>query len=324
MKEIFVILIVVIFAMLVIPLSALSKSPSTAVPTVKPQYNEPYQDPTAEFKFEEIKVLKDGVVTPYSTKDYLFGVIAAEMPALYETEAIKAQAVAAYTFACYRMLGHTDTDYDITADGDTAQCFITREEAAARWGEKAAEYTKKIDDCIDSVAGYTLIYNGEVIFAAYHAISPGVTNSCLDVWGKDIPYLISVNSDGDKLADNYSSEATFTSAEITERFKSINAASGEVQNYFSNIVTTDTGYVKEINFCGKTITGAQVRETLNLRSSNFTVSYNDDKFTFTAKGYGHGVGMSQTGANYMAKQGKTFEEILLHYYSGATLHKNLK
>lgn len=324
MKEIFVILIVIIFAMLVIPLSALSKSPITAVPTIKPQYDEPYQDQNTEFKFEEIKVLKDGVVTPYSTKDYLFGVIAAEMPALYETEAIKAQVVAAYTFACYRMLGQTDSNYDITADGETAQCFITREEAAARWGEKAAEYTKKIDDCIDSVAGYTLIYNGEVIFAAYHAISPGVTNSCLDVWEKDIPYLISVSSDGDKFVDNYLSEVTFTSTEIAEKLKSINTVTGEAQNYFSNIVATNTDYVKEINFCGKTITGAQLREALNLRSSNFTVSYADNKFIFTVKGYGHGVGMSQTGANYMAKQGKTFEEILLHYYNGATLQKNKK
>lgn len=324
MKEIFVILIVIIFAMLVIPLAALSKSPETAVTTANSQYNEPYQNPDKTFELEEIKVLKDDVVTSYSVKDYLFGVIAAEMPALYEREAIKAQAVAAYTFALYRMLGQTDTEYDITADGETAQCFITREEAAARWGEKASEYTKKIDDCIDSVAGYTLIYNNEVIFAAYHAISPGVTNTCLDVWGKEIPYLTSVASDGDKLADNYLSEVTFTTAEIAEKLKNLGEASGEAQNYFKDANATDNGYVKDINFCGKKLTGAQVREALDLRSCNFTVSFADDKFTFTVKGYGHGVGMSQTGANYMAKQGKSYAEILLHYYKGATLQKNQK
>ncbi len=324
MKEKFFISVVVVFSMLAIPLSALSESNSISIPVTKPEYRVPYENNTTTLDFDEIKVLKNNVVTKYSIQDYLFGVIAAEMPALYEVEAIKAQAVAAYTFALYRMQGNTNTDYDITADGETAQCFITRSEAATRWSEKAAEYSKKIDDCISSVLGEVLTYNNEPIFAAYHAISPGVTNSCQDVWGKEIPYLISVSSDGDKLADNYLSEVTFTSAEIAEKFKSIHIASGESKNYFSNIVATNNGHVREITFCGKTLTGAQVREALALRSSNFTVSYADDKFTFSVKGYGHGVGMSQTGANYMAKQGKSYEEILLHYYKGVTLQKILK
>lgn len=322
MKEIFVFLTVVIFAMLVIPLSALSKPIDSSLPVANPKYDEPYKPQTAEFDFDEIKVLKDGVVTKYPVQDYIFGVIAAEMPALYESEAIKAQAVAAYTFACYKMTISDASEYDITSDGNTAQCFITREEAAKRWGSKADEYAKKIDDCISAVAGYKLIYDNQPIFAAYHAISSGITNSCKDVWEKEIPYLISVDSVGDRLDDGYLSEVVFTAQELSDRLKSLNAITGDAADYFSNAKTTDTGFVKSIDFCGKTITGAQIRELLGLRSSNFAVNYTNNKFTFTVRGYGHGVGMSQTGANYLAKQGSSYEEILLHYYSGATLEKN--
>ena len=322
MKEKFLILIIVVFSMLVIPLSALTKADNTSVPTGTPENYVPYEKQNVVLQFDKIKVLKDDSIVEFSTKDYLFGVIAAEMPALYEKEAIKAQVVAAYTFACYKKSSAADSKYDITAEGETAQCFITREEAAARWGEKALEYSQKIDECILSVLGEVLTYDNEPIFAAYHAISPGVTNTCKDVWGKDIPYLISVDSTGDALAANYLSEVTFTKQEIAEKLKSIAATPQESTNYFSNIKTASTGLVTSIDFCGKTVTGAQIRELLGLRSSNFIVNYAEDKFTFTVKGYGHGVGMSQTGANYMAKQGKTYDEILLHYYNGATLQKN--
>lgn len=322
MKEKFFVLVVIVFSMLAIPLSALSKAEGESVLVANPLLNEPYKPQSAPLDLGEVRVLKDNVVTAFSTRDYIFGVIAAEMPALYETEAIKAQAVAAYTFTLYRIQGNSSTDYDITADGQTAQCFITREEAAVRWGEKAGEYTKKIDDCISEVEGYFLSYDNQPIFAAYHAISPGKTNSCKDVWDKDLPYLISVDSIGDTLDDGFLSEVQFTAAEITEKLKSVATAPTDQSNYFSNIITSETGYVKNAVYCDKEITGQQLRDLLGLRSCNFTVDYSEGNYKFTVKGYGHGVGMSQTGANYLAKQGKTFDEILLHYYSGASLQKN--
>lgn len=322
MKGTFFISLVVIFSMLVIPLSSLSKADSDALPTAKPQNDVVYKKQNGDVGFEKIKVLKDGEIIEYSANDYIFGVVAAEMPALYEAEALKAQAVAAYTFACYRMQNNTNAEYDISADSDTAQCFITREESAARWGEKADEYAKKIDDCITAVQGEFLAYDGEPIFAAYHAISPGTTNSCADVWGSNLSYLKSVNSAGDSLADGYLSVATFTADELAEKLKTITSPEVEPQDYFTDIKTTDNGYVKEITYCGTDTTGTQIAELLELRSANFTVSFTDDNFTFTVKGYGHGVGMSQTGADYMAKQGSNYEEILSHYYDGATLQKN--
>lgn len=324
MKGTFVIALITIFSMLVIPLSSLSGSQGITVPTSKTQGDAAYENKTQNTQnnnFEKIRVLKDGAVIEVSAADYIFGVVAAEMPALYETEALKAQAVAAYTFALYRKSVNQNTEYDISADPETAQCFISREEASAKWGDKANEYAKKIEDCIAAVDGEFLTYDNAPIFAAYHAISAGNTNSCADVWGNELPYLKSVDSVGDKLADGYLSEVTFTADEIAEKLSGITAASGEAQNYFSNAVTTDNGYVKEISYCGEKTVGSTISKLLGLRSTNFEVSFNEGIFTFAVKGYGHGVGMSQSGANYMAQQGSSYEEILLHYYSGANLEK---
>ena len=250
MKGTFLMSIVVIFSMLVIPLSALSQAQSDVVPTVASNVDAPYEESKNSYAVQSFKVLKDGTVLELSAGDYIFGVVAAEMPALYHEEAIKAQAVAAYTFACYRKNSSSGGEYDITADGDTAQCFITRDEAKARWGEKADEYAKKIDACITAVAGELLCFDNQPIFAAYHAISPGKTNPCLDVWGKDIPYLKSVDSSGDIDAEGYQSEAAFTVTEITEKLKSICEPTGDAQNFFSGFSTGENGYVKQLKYCG--------------------------------------------------------------------------
>ncbi len=322
MKGTFVAALIVIFSMLVIPLSAFSDTDNAAIKTAKSQSDVVYEKTSKNIEFEKIKVLKDGIVSEVSTKDYIFGVVAAEMPALYHEEALKAQAVAAYTFACYKKTTNANGEYDISADPETAQCYISREEAYSRWGEKAQEYEKKIDNCISEVAGQWLSYDGAPIFAAYHAISAGSTNACRDVWGNDLPYLKSVDSAADELANGYLSEAVFTAEQIAEKLEGIASATEEPQDYFSQIQTTDNGYVLQITYCGKQTTGAVICEALELRSSNFEVSFADGSFTFAVKGYGHGVGMSQTGADYMAKQGSSYEEILLHYYNGAVLQKN--
>ncbi len=319
MKGIFLTLIVVVFSLLAIPLSALSNTTDKATPTLKEESSVSYTK-TEKIDYEQkIKVLKDGNVYEYSITDYIFGVVAAEMPALYEPEALKAQAVAAYTFACYKKNSSGDEGYDISADPNVAQCFISRDEALLRWGDKATEYEKKINSCISAVQNQMLTYDDKPIFAAYHAISAGTTNNCEDVWSKSLPYLVSVNSDGDCQAENYLTQVTFSSEEIAKKLESLTAAHGEAANFFGDIVTTDNGYVKQINYCGKKTTGSNVSKLLGLRSSNFSIDYSNDVFTFSVKGYGHGVGMSQTGADYLAKQGYSYHEILQHYYPGTKL-----
>ncbi len=321
MKGIFFVAIVIIFSMLVIPLSALDKNQEGFIPVANAQKDIIYDKEENEKNIEKIKVLKDGEILEYSIKDYVFGVVAAEMPALYEKEALKAQAVAAYTFACYRKELSQNDEYDISSDPQVAQCFITREEAMTRWGEKAQEYAKKLDDCIESVQGEIITYDNKPIFAAYHAISAGFTNNSADVWGGELPYLKSVESEGDTSANGFLSEVKLTANEVAEKLKDITSATGEENDYFSNINTNEAGYVKTIDYCGKQITGAEMTKLLELRSSSFGISFADGVFTFAVKGYGHGVGMSQTGADYMAKQGKEYKEILEYYYPETTLQK---
>ena len=321
MKGTFFVTIVVIFSMLAIPLSALGTKQDDFITVSKNQSDVVYQKNNEQNTTEKIKVLKGDEVFEYEINDYVFGVVAAEMPALYDKEALKAQAVAAYTYACYKK-DTSNTEYDISADPQVAQCFITRDEARSRWGDKADEYAQKIDNCIAEVSGEILTYDGKPILAVFHAISCGVTNDCADVWGSILPYLKSVDSFGDTLCDGYISTVSFSSNEIAEKLKHVAKAAGEPQNYFTDVDTCSNGYVKSLEFCGAKISGAALAEALELRSSNFKIEYLDDNFTFTVKGYGHGVGMSQTGADYMAKQGSTYKEILLHYYNGANLEKN--
>lgn len=321
MKGTFLVALIVVFSMLVIPLSTIDKSKNLVIPVTNNIKDTVYNKQEKSDNTEKIKVLKDGEVFEYGINDYVFGVVAAEMPALYEEEAIKAQTVAAYTFVCYKKETAQNAEYDISSDPQVAQCFITRQEAATRWGEKAQEYTNKIDACIKAVRGEVITYENKPIFAAYHAISAGFTNNSADVWGGELPYLKSVESTGDTFDDGFTSEVKLTSGDVAEKLKEISAAMAEEQNYFSNAQYNDAGYVKMIDYCGKQITGAQLAKLLQLRSPCFEISFSDGAYTFLVKGYGHGVGMSQTGANYMAQQGKTYKEILKHYYPETNLQK---
>ncbi len=258
-------------------------------------------------------------ITEMTAEDYLFGVLAAEMPVLYEPEALKAQAVAAYTFACHRKAVNRDKDYDITSDYTTDQSFLSPDVAKSCWGDKEAEYTQKLQDCISSVLGRTLTYKGDLALAVYHAVSSGKTASAEEVWNSEIPYLCSVDSAADKLAKDYCSTVSFSKDQATEKLREIGDFSGSADRWFQNSVRSPLGRVQSIEIEDKTLTGEQIRNAFDLRSANFTVDYKDNQFTFTVLGYGHGVGMSQFGANEMAKGGSSYQEILNHYYPGCEI-----
>lgn len=322
MKGVFFSSLIIIFCMLFLPLTAIKtqKSEPAAVQTATVFNNT--QTAEQNYRFEKIRVLKGENVIEISANDYIFGVVAAEMPALYNAQALKAQAVAAYTFACYKIKDNAQkSEFDITANPETDQCFITRAEAIEKWGENFAEYESKIDKCISEVAGQILTFDGEPIFAAYHAISSGITNACSDVFGTDLAYLQPTDSSCDTLAEKYLSEVTFNAEELNQKLGTANINDGNIQNCFTNIAATDSGYIKSVNLDGKQFSGSQICKLLALRSQNFEIVYNENVVTFKVKGYGHGVGMSQNGANYMANCGSNYEEILLHYYKGAKLEK---
>lgn len=304
------------FAMLFLPLSAGGiEKKGGSLPTMGDYYLS-----TIPEKSETIRVLRreNGEIEEMKVEDYLFSVVAAEMPALYETEALKAQTVAAYTYAMCKA-AKSEGDYDITDDSSIDQAFIPYDEAMAKWGENAPTYEEKIRAAVKSVLYEKITYDGKLILAAYHAISSGRTENAADTWGGNYAYLTSVDSSGDKLSPNYLSTAEFTADELKEKLSEYATLTGDGSGWIGEISRTETGTVLTAVIGGKSISGGNIRKALSLRSANFDIAAEGGKFTFTVRGYGHGIGMSQYGAHYLAMQGKTYKEILLHYYPGCKI-----
>ncbi len=259
-------------------------------------------------------------ITEMSLREYLIGVVAAEVNPAYHEEAIKAQVVAAHTKLEYTKLHKTDNleNADITDSASTHQGFLAEDEQKEKWSDNYKTYREKLEKCVDEVMNTILTYENEPINAVFHAISNGQTENASDVWGGDYPYLISVQSAGDKLSPAYKSEVIITSEEFKKKLIDKNVNLGEnPEKWVEKITNTDTGMVKEIVIGDKSFKGTEIRNIFGLKSSTFSVKYNDENFVFTVCGYGHGVGMSQYGANYMAQQGFSYDEILKHYYQNA-------
>ncbi|MBE6781345.1 MAG: stage II sporulation protein D [Ruminococcaceae bacterium] len=276
---------------------------------------------TEEEKLSKVKVLMSDTkeITEFSLEDYLFGVVAAEMPALYEEDALKAQTVAAYTYFLRKKESNAQQDYDITDDYTVDQAFVTPEEARKKWSDSAETYERKIRNAVLDVMYKKLTYDSKLAATVYHAISFGVTENASEVWGGQYPYLVSVDSSFDKLADNYLSTVNLTSEELKTALSGKAEVKSLTENCVSDIKRTKAGSVKSVSISGVSVSGSDIRKALELRSSDFDVSFADGVYTFTVRGYGHFIGMSQNGANYMAKQGKNWQEILLHYYPGCKI-----
>lgn len=254
-----------------------------------------------------------------NTTDYITGVVAAEMPAAFGEEALKAQAVAARTYALYKAAS-VDHPADVCTDHNHCQAFFTETEMRTNWGSDYDFYYEKINSAVYSTQGEILTYNEEPIMAVFHSMGGGQTESCADVWGTEVPYLVSVPSPGEETASNYRSTVIVT----FEDFKNTILAqypNATVSSYLdvSAPALTQGGHVKSIIIGSVTVTGSAMRTMFDLRSTKFDISFADNNVIFSVTGYGHGVGMSQYGANAMAQGGKTYKEILSHYYPGTTL-----
>jgi len=319
MRKVMCISILIAAVMLLLPLSILGETEKT-IPVTSFESDEIIAK-IEKVDFFRVYNTKSGKVEKISTEDYIFGVVAAEMPALYHEEALKAQAVAAYTYACRKRANSGDRDYDITTDHTVDQSYNDEQTAREKWGSKADEYIEKIRNAVKETEGYVITYNDNLITAVYHAVSAGKTEDCKNVWGSDVAYLKSVNSEGDKLSANYISQANFTPEEIKEKFSDITEFTDDTKKWFSDPVRTKSGTVTEITLCSKTLSGDDIRAALNLRSANFETEFKNGEFIFTVYGYGHGVGMSQNGANFLAEQGFNFKEILTHYYTDCEIKK---
>lgn len=314
----FIIIGVLTLSFLLMPLLAAGDKPSKSLPTSAEVTSSADND-----KEEMVKlyISQEEKTIEITVTEYITGVVAAEMPAEYHAEALKAQALASYTYLCRKRNENAQKDYEITDDSANDQGYISLEKRKEKWGNKAAEYEEKITQAVQSVRGKKITYNDAPILAVYHAISPGKTESALNVWGIDEPYLQPTSCVGDLLSTDYLSEVAFSVQDFTNAIKTLGGAPGEDPAVFlGKSEKSESGVVLKINICGTDFTGSAIRDTFALRSAAFDLSYSAEKgFVFSVKGYGHGVGMSQFGANYLAKQGSTFEEIIYTFYKGVKI-----
>ena len=263
---------------------------------------------------------ENGKTEDIPLREYIIGVVAAEMPASYEEEALKAQALVAVTYTRYiKENGTKKNDADITDDSNTHQGYMTDDRMREKWGAAYESYRSRIENAVDEVLSKVITYDRKPIMAAYHAISAGKTESAKTIWGKEVPYLQSVDSAWDKNSARYTSTVTLTADELRNICK--NTTDDEDDELVEITSVSDAGTVLDATICSKKMTGAEVRELLSLRSCVFSADYKNNEYVFTVSGYGHGAGMSQNGANAMAKNGKTCEEIIKHYYTGVEIEE---
>ena len=253
--------------------------------------------------------------------EYLPGVIRAEMSPTFEAEALKAQAVAERTYICYQMTKGAKSahpDADVCDDAACCSAYLSEQDARQKWGESFEAYEEKVQAAVAATDGVIMLYGGEPIMAVFHSSSAGKTASCDDVWSAELPYLVSVESP--ETADsvpNYYSVRTFSRDEFKQIFTASHPDADFSGVWVSDRLENSSGRVERITVGGVSVTGGEMRSLYGLRSTCFTVETGDD-VTFHVTGYGHGVGMSQYGARELAKEGKTWQEILQWYYTDIT------
>ena len=279
------------------------------------------QTKSARDKGRAVRLLQpDGTVSETDMEEYLWSVVAAEMPASFEEEALKAQACAARTYAVrLQNGGGKHENADLCTDSKCCQAYISPADAAAKWGESAQVYAAKVARAVSQTDGLGVLYGGQPIEALFFSSAPGKTTDAVAVWGSSVDYLKSVDSPEGEEVPNYRTTVTLSAGEVKSLLLAAYPGcdlSGEPGKWFSEIRIGDSGAVASLLAGGVTLTGNQVRGALGLRSPAFTVSFDGTNFTFQVTGYGHGVGMSQYGANAMAKSGSTFRDILTWYYTG--------
>ena len=274
-----------------------------------------------------IKLLhhETGEVEEVAIDNYLCNVVSAEMPADYELEALKAQAVVARTYTIYKIQNKKHENADICDDSTCCQAWVSKDVRFSRWDENKRESNwAKIEQCVNETKGLIITYENKPINAFFHANSGGITELPVNVWGggSNLPYLQVVETAGEEGYTQYSSEVILTKEELLEKLKT---KYEDIQIDFTNdedlkvLEHTDSNRVKTVKFGNHELSGVETRTLLGLRSTNFEISKDGDKIKFSVKGYGHGVGMSQTGADTMAKSGSTYEDIIKHFYVGVEI-----
>lgn len=315
MKNYVILIAGLLLLMVIVPLISVIGNPNQTNKALEGDY----------FKILDVKT---GQVFSVSGREYLYGAVATEIPPTFHSEALKAQAIATYTYSTYLREKETESPNPqlkgahFAANPSDFVGYTTKEAAKAKWGKNFKIYWNKITAAVDEVYGKIIAHEEKPIFAAYHAISGGTTEYASVVWGQGPEYLVPVRSDGDLLSPEYQFSQSISKDEFINKIKE---ALPDVilpdspEKLIGPIAKTSSGTVLTVKFGEKSLTGQQMRSIFSLRSANFDLTYSDDKFTFVTRGLGHGVGMSQYGADYLARQGQTYEQILTHYYTGVSI-----
>ena len=267
---------------------------------------------------KSISVLtRENGVAVMDLEEYLVGVVLAEMPASFEEEARKAQAVVARTFTLKSETGSKHENAAVCMDSACCQAYVSKEAYLERGGTQ--EGIDKMESAVEATAGQVLTYREELIEATYFSCSGGSTEDAVAVWGTEVPYLQAVNSPGEEEAAHYTDTVIFTAAEFASALD-VDLA-GKPDTWLGSVTFTKGGGVDTMEIGGKTYHGTELRKRLGLKSTAFTITVGEDKLTVITRGYGHRVGMSQYGADAMAASGSSYQEILAHYYQGTELQK---
>jgi len=269
-----------------------------------------------------LRVLHGGEVLRLPLEEYLVGVVAAEMPADFEPEALRAQAVAARTYALWCAGSGRHENADVCTDFHCCQAWKSGDAMRESWGEAFEEKRGRIRDAIYGTAGQYLRFGGSAAFTAFHSSSAGLTEACGAIWS-ELPYLVSVSSpESADTVPNYVSRVTLSPDALRDQLLSVCPEadfSGPPEDWLGETAWDESGRVSRMYIGGAAISGVKLRELFSLRSTAFSLDCADGAFVFTVTGFGHGVGMSQYGANVMASQGADYTAILAHYYPGTEL-----
>ncbi len=330
MKGYTIMLLICVALLLLLPIAALPRDRAATAPADTVSTTAPTTAATAPVADESkaiFRILVGDTVVELDEREFLIRTLAYEMTPTYHEEALKAQAVAAYTYHARRreiqrqqpdeaLKGADFATVDPTFPGNyTAVALRTK------WGDNYTAHYDKICTAVDAVMGHTITYDDALIDACYFAISSGSTEDAATLWGNDIPYLRAVASPGDRLAPDYQTTVTLSADEMRQKLAAIDGVTlgDDPAAWIGTPTCSPAGTVTAIPVGGTTQKGTDIRTVLGLRSACFTCTYEDGTFTLTVRGYGHGVGMSQYGADYLARQGYSWQEILQYYYTGITV-----
>lgn len=320
--------VLILILMIIAPMFIIKSMPAKANEEEVSQITDENKDILLEGKdIIKVNITKENRIEEVQIEEYVKSVVSGEMLASFDDEALKAQAIAARTYIAAKRL----RPCDIANGGDVCdtthcQVYINKDVRLEQWGSNAEEYWNKISNAIDNTKGMVLTYNKElVLYPQFFSTSSGMTENAVDVFSNSVPYLVSTESKGEEIAPKYETEFPFNITEfvnkINDKYKEASITSENLKDNIEILSRSEAGGIKELRIGKTKVKGLDFRLSLGLSSTNFEYAINENEIVFKCKGYGHGVGMSQWGANVMAKSGANYKDILTHYYTGVEISK---